>query len=423
MFVDKVTIQAKAGNGGNGAVSFRHEKYVDKGGPDGGDGGNGGDVIAIADRNQDTLANFRFKKSLTAQNGEAGSKRKRHGKDGQDLLVKMPIGTIISDNNGNVIADLTKDQQTAVIVKGGKGGFGNAHFVSSRRQVPLFAEKGELGEDSELTLEIKLIADVGLVGLPNAGKSTLLASISNARPEIANYPFTTITPNLGVVDIDDSTMLMADIPGLIEGASKGKGLGDEFLRHIERTSVILHLIDAYSEDVSTSYKIILNELKNYKINLSKRPEIIVITKIDGLSEEKITSLVAQLRNNVPKSTQIIAISSKSKLGLSNLLRATLKMVKKAKVKQVKKTKQQIPILKYEEPADSWHIKKTKDAFIVTGKKIESFARRTDFSNYHGRQRIRDILKKMGILNALIKQNIEVGQKIIIGDPSLGEIIY
>lgn len=423
MFVDKVNVRVKAGNGGNGAVSFRHEKYIDKGGPDGGDGGNGGNVIAIADRNQDTLANFRYKKKLVAQNGQAGSKRKKHGKTGQDLIVKVPVGTVINDEQGNLLADLTEHQQTSVISKGGKGGFGNAHFVSSRRQAPQFAEKGELGETSELTFEIKLIADVGLVGLPNAGKSTLLASISNARPEIANYPFTTLTPNLGVVDIDHSTFLMADIPGLIEGASKGKGLGDEFLRHIERTSVVLHLIDAYSQDVVKSYKTIIKELKDYEVNLSKKPQIVVITKVEGLSEEIVSDILAQIKSVIPKKTLVLAISAKSKLGLDNLLRETLKMIKTEKLKQKRASKKKLPILRFEEPEDRWTIAKTNVGFVIKGKKIESFAKRTDFENYHGRQRIRDILQKMGVLNALVKQKINIGQKIVIGDPAIGEIEY
>lgn len=423
MFVDKVTVQVKAGNGGNGAVSFRHEKYVDKGGPDGGDGGNGGNVIVVANSNQDTLTNFRYKKKLEAKNGEAGSKRKRHGKTGQDLLVNVPVGTVVSDEQGKILADLTKHQQSAIIAKGGKGGFGNAHFLSSRRQVPQFAEKGELGESLELTFEIKLIADVGLVGLPNAGKSTLLASISNARPEIANYPFTTLTPNLGVVDIDHSSFLLADIPGLIEGASRGKGLGDEFLRHIERTSVVLHLIDAYSQDVVVSYKTIIKELKDYKVNLSNKPQIVVITKVEGLSEDMIYDILAQLKKVVPKNTLILAISAKSKSGLGSLLRETLKMVKKTKAKQEREIKKKIPIIRFEEPEDRWNITKTELGFVVKGKKIESFAKRTDFTNYYGRQRIRDILQKMGVLNALTKQKIEVGQKISIGESTIGEIEY
>src|SRR3990167_7782581 len=231
MFVDKTSVTVQAGDGGNGAVSFRHEKFVDKGGPDGGDGGKGGDIIFEASRNQDTLSAFRYQRLLKAEFGQPGSKRRKHGRSAKDLLVQVPIGTSVYKDE-ELIADLTKDEEQVVIARGGKGGFGNAHFVSSTRQAPRVAEKGEKGEKLELTLELKMIADVGLVGLPNAGKSTLLASISHAHPAIADYPFTTLSPNLGVVDIDKKTsILIADIPGLIEGASEGKGLGDEFLRH------------------------------------------------------------------------------------------------------------------------------------------------------------------------------------------------
>jgi GTPase len=247
-FIDKVLVSVAAGNGGNGVVSFRHEKFIDKGGPDGGDGGKGGDVVFVASRNQNTLAAFRYQKEIKADHGNAGSKRKKHGRSAKDLLVALPVGTVASTADGTVVADLVEDGQRVIVAHGGRGGFGNAHFISSRRQAPKFAEKGDVGDAMDLTLELKMIADVGLVGLPNAGKSTLLSKISNARPEIANYPFTTLTPNLGVVDIDaGNSVLVADIPGLIEGAADGKGLGHDFLRHVERTAVILHLIDAYTD--------------------------------------------------------------------------------------------------------------------------------------------------------------------------------
>jgi GTP-binding protein len=289
MFVDKATTTVKAGDGGNGTVSFRHEKFVDKGGPDGGDGGDGGSVIFVASRNENTLANFRFQKELNAKDGETGGKRRRHGKNGNDLVVKVPVGTAIVSMDGEVIADFTVDDQQAVIAKGGRGGFGNAHFVSSRRQTPRIAEKGEKGEMLEAQLELKLIADVGLIGLPNAGKSTLLSVVSNAQPEIADYSFTTLTPNLGVVDVDNKdTILFADIPGLIEGAATGKGLGDEFLRHVERTAVLVHLVDAYQENVAEAYRIIQGELSAYKVDLSSRPQIMVLTKIEGLEPAVVT---------------------------------------------------------------------------------------------------------------------------------------
>lgn len=423
MFVDKVKVLVKAGNGGNGVVSFRHEKYVDKGGPDGGDGGNGGDIIAVADRNQDTLAEFRFKKRLKAEDGGNGSKRKKHGRSGKPFIIKLPVGTVITDSSGNIVCDLTKDKQKALIAIGGKGGFGNAHFASSVRQVPQIAEKGEISVENELIFEMKMIADVGLVGLPNAGKSTLLSKISNARPEIANYPFTTLVPNLGVVDAGATSILVADIPGLIEGAGQGKGLGDEFLRHIERTSVLLHLVDAYSDDPVGSYKIIQKELKNYIVDLSKKPQIVCLSKIDGLDAEIIDDIVVNLKKVIPKNTTVISISSLNGSGLKDLLIAVAKKVKIQRAKDAINRAKEVPVITFEEPADRWELNKSKTGFVITGKKVESFARRIDFNDYYGRQRIRDIMQKMGILNALVKQNIIVGQKITIGNPSIGEIEY
>src|SRR3989338_8609009 len=242
-FVDRVSVTFKAGDGGNGIVSFRREKFRAKGGPDGGDGGDGGDLVLTASRNQNTLANFRYQKLVKAAHGQNGGRSKRHGKSALDLEVPVPVGTAVI-NGEQLLADLTSDGQRAVIAKGGKGGFGNAHFKSSTRQAPRVAEKGERGEQVEATLELKMIADVGIVGLPNAGKSTLLSVISNSKPEIANYPFTTLIPNLGVVRVGKTSFVAADILGLIEGASKGKGLGFNFLRHIERTRVLVHLIDS-----------------------------------------------------------------------------------------------------------------------------------------------------------------------------------
>ncbi len=262
MFIDKATVKIRAGDGGDGIVSFRRERYVAFGGPDGGDGGRGGNIIFLASRNQNTLANFRFQRELTAASGKAGQDSDKHGRNGEALIVQVPVGTMVYDETGKtLLADLATDGDEVVIARGGKGGFGNAHFTSSTRQAPKFAEKGEPGEAFDAILELKMIADVGLVGLPNAGKSTFLASLSNARPEIANYPFTTLKPNLGIVPIDrENVLLVADIPGLIEGASEGKGLGDDFLRHIERTKVLIHLIDAWSSTVAKDYKTIVAEL-------------------------------------------------------------------------------------------------------------------------------------------------------------------
>lgn len=424
-FVDRVKVSIKAGAGGDGALSFRHEKFRARGGPDGGDGGNGGDVYLTASRNQNTLAAFRYKKLLEAKNGVAGGKRRKHGKKGEDLDVAVPVGTAVQNQTGDTLADLTEDGQRVLIAKGGKGGFGNAHFTSSTRQAPRIAEKGEKGELLDAVFELKMIADVGIVGLPNAGKSTFLSVVSNAKPEIADYPFTTLVPNLGVVDIDKKrSLLLADIPGLIEGASQGKGLGDEFLRHVERTSIFLHLIDAYGDNVSQDYKTIIKELADYKTDLSQRPQIVALTKIEGLDKKQLNSKLRQLKKTVPKSTPVLAFSSLSKQGLNEVLRTLVKQVDAARKRRAKVSKKdEIPVIGLRPSDDDWQIDKTAGGFIVTGSKIERFARRTDFKNEEGVGRLHDILRKMGILRELERQGIEPGQTITVGNPSIGQIEY
>jgi GTP-binding protein len=425
MFVDRVNVILRAGDGGDGAMSFRHEKFRPLGGPYGGDGGDGGSIVLKASRNQDSLAAFRYKKLLHAEEGKPGFKSKKHGKSGSDLVVDVPVGTVVSDESGNILADLTLDGQESVIAMGGKGGFGNAHFISSTRQAPRVAEKGEKGEEIEATFELKMLADVGIVGLPNAGKSTLLSVVSNAKPEIANYPFTTLHPNLGVVDVDGKhSLLFADIPGLIEGASKGKGLGDEFLRHVERTSVLIHLIDVYNEDVVSAYKTIIKELKDYQVDLSARPQVVALTKVEGLDKKDLDAEIKKLKKLVPRGTFLLAVSSPSGEGVKELLRSVNKKVEQIRAAQAKKAKkEELPVIGFTPTEDSWAIEKTKDGFRLTGKKIERFAQRTRFGDYHGEQRLRDIMFKMGITQELEKKGIEPGQKIEIGDPMIGELEY
>lgn len=425
MFIDKATVIVQAGDGGNGIVSFRHEKFIDKGGPDGGDGGNGGDVVFLATRNENTLANFRFQKELKAEPGKAGSKRKKHGRSGQDLIVRVPVGTTITDDKGEIVADLAEDGQRAIIAKGGKGGFGNAHFMSSRRQAPRVAEKGEPGEVLQGQLELKMIADVGLVGLPNAGKSTLLSVISNARPEIADYPFTTLTPNLGVVDVDgEVSILFADIPGLIEGAAEGKGLGDEFLRHVERTAVLLHLIDGYQEDVAEAYTTIQNELAAYKVDLSAKPQIVALTKVEGLDDEIIQDQLQAIEQVAPKGTHMLTISAQSRRGITELLRTVRTIVESERAQKQEEqqaAEEDVPVLGLISDETAWTVSKEGDIFVVRGAKIERFASRTQFENEEGVQRLRDIMRKTGILHELVRQGIEPGDSIEIG--KFGRMTY
>lgn len=412
MFVDTAKIFVQAGRGGNGAVSFRRELYIEKGGPDGGDGGRGGDVIFRATKDLNTLLNFRYKPELKAKNGESGSKRNKTGKSGEPLIVKVPVGTVVKRDN-EVLADLKFDGEDAVIARGGDGGFGNAHFKSSVRQTPRVAELGEAGEAFEADLELKLLADVGLVGFPNAGKSTFLSVVSNARPEIANYAFTTLTPNLGVAEIDGSNLLIADIPGLIEGASEGKGLGDAFLRHVERTSVLLHLIDIYEEKPDEQYRIIREELKKYQPELLNRPEIIALTKTEGMDTEIIDFQISKLRK-VAGDSQIFAISSSAHQGLKEVLRALRKQVEDFRSLQNEAEDNEedediaIISLSEEDINKAWFVEFNEEegVYEVFGDKIEKFARRTNFMNVHGVNRLRDILRKMGIEHELRRMGAE-----------------
>ena len=412
MFVDTAKIFVQAGRGGNGAVSFRRELYIEKGGPDGGDGGRGGDVIFRATKDLNTLLNFRYKPELKAKNGESGSKRNKTGKSGEPLIVKVPVGTIVKRDN-EVLADLKFDGEEAVIARGGDGGFGNAHFKSSVRQTPRVAELGENGETFEADLELKLLADVGLVGFPNAGKSTFLSVVSNARPEIANYAFTTLTPNLGVAEIDGSNLLIADIPGLIEGASEGKGLGDAFLRHVERTSVLLHLIDVYEENPGEKYQIIREELKKYQPELLGRPEIIALTKTEGMDSEIIKYQVSKIQEKAGD-VQVFAISSNAHLGVKDVLRALRKEVEEFRKIEEESVENEfeediaVISLSQDEISKAWQVEfnEEENIFKVSGEKIEKFARRTNFMNIHGVNRLRDILRKMGIDHELRRMGAE-----------------
>jgi GTPase len=421
MFVDTAKVFIQAGKGGDGVISWRHEIYVDKGGPDGGDGGKGGDVIFEATENLNTLIDFRFKPELKAEPGQNGSKQKKRGRSGEDKVVKVPVGTLVK-RDGVVLADLTQHGEQVVIAMGGDGGFGNAHFKSSTRQAPRIAERGEMGDTFEAELELKLLADVGLVGFPNAGKSTFLSVVSNARPEIANYAFTTLTPNLGVADIDSSSLLIADIPGLIEGASEGKGLGDTFLRHVERTAVLLHLIDVYSDDVAESYKTIRNELAQYSPELIERPEVIALTKCEGLDQDIIDMQLQAVRAVAGSDVKVFVVSATAHQNIAELLRELVKVVSDARavVAEIEtEDEDDLPVISLSQSvkAEAWTVTYDEEGqvFIVAGDKIEKFARRTNFDSYETVNRLRDIMKKLGITHELTRKGAAGDSTIRIGE--------
>ncbi len=423
-FVDKVKISLIAGRGGDGKRSFRRERLIAKGGPDGGDGGHGGDIIIRANPNQNTLSYFRYNKLLKAENGQPGGKSRKHGKSGESLTVEVPVGTEVTNASGQVIADLVVADEQVVIANGGRGGFGNAHFTSSIRQAPNFAEKGENGEKLELTLELKIIADVGLVGLPNAGKSTLLSRLSNARPEIADYPFTTLTPNLGVVDIDPQTsILLADIPGLIEGASSGKGLGHEFLRHIERTKLIVHVIDIYDQDICRSYLTIRKELEAHSKKLAKLPEIVVLNKIDGYDDQLLETKISELKSVLRKNIVLLTISAQAGTNLADLKFKLKDNLMAIKPKQAQKVKPAIPRITLKDSSLAFRVTKTKERFIVKGQRIEQFAARTDFNNPEAIDRFKHILKTMGILHELTRKGLKPGDAVLIGEDEVNSFTF
>ena len=324
-FLDEAKIYLEAGDGGNGCMSFRHEKYVEYGGPNGGDGGAGGNIIFRAVRNLNTLIDFRYQQHFRAQKGRPGEGSERTGKSGDDLIIKVPVGTVIlAEDKKTVIADMVTDGEEVLVAKGGRGGWGNVHFKSSTNQAPERADPGKPGDKLAVWLRLKLIADIGLIGFPNAGKSTLLSVLSSARPKIANYPFTTLYPNLGVFYLYDKEYVIADLPGLIEGASEGVGLGHRFLGHAERCKIILHLIDGTADNVVESYKTIQSELLNYGDVLENKPEIIVLNKIDSLSEDEVAEKVKLLKKASKK--EVIAISGIAQIGLEDLKKSIYKIL-------------------------------------------------------------------------------------------------
>jgi GTP-binding protein len=324
-FLDEAKVYVRSGDGGNGCVSFRREKFIEFGGPNGGDGGKGGDVVVEAVDGLNTLIDYRYQQHFKAKNGRAGMGKDRHGANGQDIVLKVPAGTQVYEENGEVLlADLTEVGQRAVIARGGNGGFGNAHFKSSTNRAPRHANPGQAGEELTIRLRLKLIADAGIVGLPNAGKSTFLSVVTAAKPKIADYPFTTLHPQLGVVEIDGREFVLADIPGLIEGAHAGAGLGDRFLGHVERCRVILHLVDGTIEDAGIAYKAVRAELDAYGEGLEEKPEIVALSKADALTPEQLKRQSALLKR-AAKATPLL-VSAATRAGVSDVLRALLRII-------------------------------------------------------------------------------------------------
>jgi GTPase len=328
-FLDEAKVYIRSGDGGNGCVSFRREKFIEYGGPNGGDGGKGGDVIALAVDGLNTLIDYRYQQHFTAKNGRGGMGKDRHGGNGPDAVLKVPVGTQIYDEDGEtLLADLTEAGQRAILIRGGNGGFGNAHFKSSTNRAPRHANPGQPGTELTIRLRLKLIADAGIVGLPNAGKSTLLAAVSAARPKIADYPFTTLHPQLGVVDVDGREFVLADIPGLIEGAHEGVGLGDRFLGHVERCRVLLHLVDGTGGDAGAAYETVRAELMAYGEGLADKPEIVALSKADALGPDDIKRQVAALKRAAKKNPFVISAVSGD--GMTNVLRALLNVIDEAR---------------------------------------------------------------------------------------------
>ena len=335
-FLDEAKVYIRSGDGGNGCVSFRREKFIEFGGPNGGDGGKGGDVVAVAVDGLNTLIDYRYQQHFTAKNGGGGMGKDRHGANGADIVMKIPVGTQIYEEDGEtLIADLTDAGQRVVLARGGNGGFGNAYFKSSTNRAPRHANPGQPGAEMTIRLRLKLIADAGIVGLPNAGKSTFLAAVSAAKPKIADYPFTTLHPQLGVVDVDGREFVLADIPGLIEGAHEGVGLGDRFLGHVERCRVLLHLIDGTAEDAGAAYKTVRAELAAYGHDLTEKPEIVALNKADALSPEQVKEQAARLKRAAKKTP--LVLSAVSGEGVSEVLRALFKIIERARKAETEPT--------------------------------------------------------------------------------------
>ncbi|MBI1800934.1 MAG: GTPase ObgE [Chloroflexi bacterium] len=410
LFLDETKIHLKAGDGGDGIVSFRREKFIPFGGPDGGHGGRGGEVVLVAERNLNTLNTFRRKHHFKAESGTSGGGNNRHGKDGAPLRLTVPVGTMVRDpESGELLADLTSDQQEFAAARGGRGGRGNSAFAKPTNQAPRVAERGEPGEERWLRLELRLIADVGLIGVPNAGKSTLLSIISNARPKIADYPFTTLAPNLGVVVLnDEAAFVAADIPGLIEGAHEGRGLGDRFLRHIERTRLLVHLLDGNAENPLKDFAAINAELEAFSPALATKPQIVVLNKMDLPSARAAWPKVKRRmeKNDLPA----LAISAATHQGVQELVEHIAERLAVLPVA----LSAELPVLRPEPPEEVFTVSREGEGWRVRGKKAERLMAMTYWDEPESVERLQRILEALGVFTALREAGVQEGEMVHIG---------
>jgi GTPase len=417
MFTDRVKVFVKAGDGGAGQLSFRREKFVPRGGPDGGNGGRGGNVVLEVSRQLNSLQDYRFKHHFAAVRGGRGGGSRRHGKDAPDIVLQVPPGTLVKDEDGTTLADLVADRQRLVVARAGRGGRGNASFKTSTRQTPRFAELGEPGESRWLWLELKLIADVGLVGLPNAGKSTLLSVASAARPKIADYPFTTLEPVLGVVELaDDASFVMADLPGLIEGAAEGAGLGLQFLRHVERTRALIHVIDASSGDrqkLWDDYQQVRSELKKYSPALARRPQLIALSKMDAVTDS--SEVVAFRQRLVKLRRRTFPISAVTGEGVQDLLWATQRTLVRRRDKAAAEPLPALKVYRGPTTADPFTIEPVEGGFRVSGDQLQRLLAMTDMTNPEGLAHFQRMLDRWGLNDALARHGARGGEMVRISD--------
>ncbi|MFA5842390.1 MAG: GTPase ObgE [Candidatus Gracilibacteria bacterium] len=447
MFCDQVSITVKAGNGGNGYIGYRREKFIPYGGPDGGDGGKGGDLVFFVNPNLNTLIDFRKKVFYEAECGQNGQRCNRAGRMGPDLVLDVPPGTQIYDEKtGRLVVDLIEPGTRFVFIKGGRGGYGNAHFTSSVRQTPDFAEKGEPGKQQGLRLEMRLVADIGIIGLPSVGKSTLISRISNAKPKIAEYHFTTLVPNMGVVDLgkwggsQGQSFVVADIPGLIEGAHEGKGLGHDFLRHVSRTAILVHMVDCQAQDITKDFTVIQNELKAYDPELAKRPQIVVINKIDSIDQETRDMLMAEMEGFFKKKRKkypLFAVSCVSGAGLKEFVFTLWKEVQQLHAKRKTVLAEKVssdrenyrvfrphleenplafevsgPVVKKEEGVKF-------RVFTVVGQRLEQIVVMSDLGNRSAKMRVYDVFEKLGVIKELRRKGAQLGDQIQVGEKRVG----